>query len=44
MKHRLKLHKPNNTTVGGKIERQMLLSQYDNERLFSILNHIYQRY
>ena len=44
MKARLRLHKPNNTTAGSKIEKQLMLSQYDNPRLYSILADLCKKY
>ena len=44
MKPRTKLRDPNNTTAGGKIQKKLLLSPGENQRLYNIINDTYKRY
>lgn len=41
MKKHLKLRKPNNTTIGSKIEKSMTISQLDHPKLYNIINEVY---
>lgn len=44
MKENAKLRKPNNTTVGNKIEKSFTVTESENSKLFKILDDVYKMY
>jgi hypothetical protein len=44
MKAEKNYRKSNNTTAGGKIERKMLVSQASNNRLYEIIDELYEQF